>query len=87
MLLGCGKDSAKSSDYKLAAESSLTEQQKGEVVARIGDRLITLQEFEKRLNQQSTFARARHNSPSRKQEFLDAEGQFKKLFSEGFNSR
>ena len=79
MLLGCGKDSAKGSDYKLAAESSLTEQQKGEVVARIGDRLITLQEFEKRLNQQSTFARARHNSPSRKQEFLDSLVRFELL--------
>lgn len=78
-LFGCSKDAAKGTEYTLAGESSLTETQKGQVVARIGDRLITLQEFEKRLNQQSSFARARHNSPSRKQEFLDSLVRFELL--------
>ena len=78
-LIGCSKDTAKGTEYTLAGESSLTEAQKGQIVARIGDRLITLQEFEKRLNQQSSFARARHNSPSRKQEFLDSMVRFELL--------
>jgi len=63
---------AKGSQYVLAGESSLTPAQQKRVVARIGDRVITLQEFESRLNQQSMFARNRHNSPERKKEFLDS---------------
>ncbi len=79
LLWSCQGDDAKGTEYTLAGESSLTETQKTQVVARIGDRLITLQEFEKRLNQQSSFARARHNSASRKQEFLDSLVRFELL--------
>jgi peptidyl-prolyl cis-trans isomerase C len=79
LVCGCRDDDAKGTEYTLAGESSLTEAQKTQVVARIGDHLITLQEFEKRLNQQSSFARARHNSASRKEEFLDSLVRFELL--------
>jgi|JI10StandDraft_1071094.scaffolds.fasta_scaffold118856_4 peptidyl-prolyl cis-trans isomerase C len=51
----------------------------GKVVARIGDRSITLAEFEQRLNQQSPFARSRYNSLQRKKEFLDSLVRFELL--------
>jgi len=73
------KQAAKGTEYVLAGESSLSPSQKKEVVAKIGDRLITLEEFESRLNQQSVFARNRHNSPSRKREFLDSLVRFELL--------
>jgi peptidyl-prolyl cis-trans isomerase C len=76
LLLACGQtpdnQAAKGSEYVLAGESSLTPDQQKHIVAKIGDRLITLQEFESRLNQQSVVARNRHNSPERKKEFLDS---------------
>lgn len=51
----------------------------GKVVARVGDRVITLAEFEQRLNQQSPFARSRYNSLQRKKEFLDSLVRFELL--------
>ena len=82
LLFGCGpdkaKEAAKGNEYVLAGESSLTPQQKKKIVAKVGDHLITLEEFERRLNQQSVFARNRHNSPSRKREFLDSMVRFER---------
>lgn len=51
----------------------------GEVLARIGDQVITLDDFEKRLAQQSAFARGRYNSLQRKKEFLDSLVRFELL--------
>jgi len=67
--LGCDQ-SDKGAEISLGA-GDLSDAEKGQIVARIGERTITLAEFEARLNQQSTFARARYNSPSRRREFLD----------------
>jgi peptidyl-prolyl cis-trans isomerase C len=61
------------------SSGALTEGEKGEVVARVGDQTITLEEFERRLNQQSPFARARYNSLERKREFLDSMIRFELL--------
>lgn len=51
----------------------------GKALAKIGDRVITLEEFEKRLAQQSAFARGRYNSLQRKKEFLDSLVRFELL--------
>jgi len=75
LCLGCQKDkateAAKGSSYVLAGETNLSAQEQGQVVAKIGSKIITLQAFERYLNQQSVFARSRHNSPERKKDFLD----------------
>ena len=79
MVIGCGKDSAKGTEYVLARESKLSEAEQSQIVAKIGERNITLQEFESRLNQQSVFARNRHNSPARKKDFLESLIRFELL--------
>jgi peptidyl-prolyl cis-trans isomerase C len=61
------------------SSNGLTDAEKGKVVARIGDREITLEQFERELNQQSPFARARYNSLERKREFLDGLIRFELL--------
>ena len=78
-LFGCTKDTEKGADYQLAAESTLTEAQKSQVVAQVGKKLITLEEFEAQLNEKSPFVRARYNSASRKREFLDSLVRFELL--------
>ena len=84
-LLACSADKDKGAEYALATESSLSEDQKKRVVARIGPRMITLEEFESRLNEKSPFVRARYNSPNRKQEFLDSLIRFELLALEAEN--
>lgn len=66
----------------IATAGDLTPEEKGRVVARVGDHVITLEEFERRLNQQSPFARARYNSTERKREFLDSLVRFELLAKE-----
>ena len=78
-LMACSQGQEKGADYKLASESTLTEAQKGQVVAQIGKRLITLEDFEAQLNEKSPFVRARYNSASRKREFLDSLVRFELL--------
>lgn len=84
-LCGCGKPDkpdphaakglAKAKPGAAAAGST----PQGEVLAKIGDRVITLEEFESRLAQQSAFARGRYNSLQRKKEFLDSLVRFELL--------
>ncbi|MCA9543077.1 MAG: peptidyl-prolyl cis-trans isomerase [Myxococcales bacterium] len=57
----------------------LTEEERGKVVAKVGDVVITLEDFERRLNQQSPFARSRYDSLERKKEFLDSLVRFELL--------
>ncbi|MEE2756508.1 MAG: peptidyl-prolyl cis-trans isomerase [Myxococcota bacterium] len=93
-LFGCQKDgateAAKGSSYVLAGETNLSAQEQGQVVAKIGPKIITLQAFERYLNQQSVFARSRHNSPERKKDFLDNLIRFELLAAEaakkGYNA-
>lgn len=66
----------------LAKGDELTEEERGKVVAKVGDEVITLAEFERQLNQQSPFARARYNSLERKREFLDSVVRFELLARE-----
>ena len=49
----------------------LTEAQANEVLAKIGDRTITVGEFADRLASQSPYLQARFESPERRREFLD----------------
>ena len=78
-MMACSQGQEKGADYKLASESTLTEAQKGQVVAQIGKKLITLEDFEAQLNEKSPFVRARYNSASRKREFLDSLVRFELL--------
>ena len=80
LLSACQVGQEQGSHFELTGESTLTEEQKKEVVAKIGDVEITLADFEKRLNQQSTFARSRQrSSPQKKLEFLDSMVRFELL--------
>jgi peptidyl-prolyl cis-trans isomerase C len=49
----------------------LTEEQANEVLAKVGDRTITVGEFADRLASQSPYLQARFESPERRKEFLD----------------
>ena len=52
-------------------KNGLTEAQASEVLAKVGDRTITVGEFADRLASQSPYLRARFESPERRKEFLD----------------
>lgn len=80
-LLACGRDADKGAEQKLA-QGDLTPEEKARVVARIGDEVITLEEFEARLGAQSPFARIRYDSPQRKREFLDGLVRFELIAAE-----
>lgn len=80
-LTGCGRDADKGHDLKLA-QGDLTDEEKTRVVARIGEEVITLEQFEARLGQQSPFARIRYDSPQRKREFLDGLVRFELIAAE-----
>ena len=84
MVVGCGKPDKPDPQAKKGVKTQTTAGAKsgapeGEVLAKIGDRVITLQEFEERLAQQSAFARGRYSSLQRKQEFLDSLVRFELL--------
>lgn len=80
-LTGCGRDADKGHDLKLA-QGDLTDEEKTRVVARIGEEVITLEQFEARLGQQSPFARIRYDNPQRKREFLDGLVRFELIAAE-----
>ena len=52
-------------------QHGLTELQANEVLAKVGDRTITVGELADRLSSQSPYLRARFESPERRKEFLD----------------
>jgi peptidyl-prolyl cis-trans isomerase C len=60
----------------------LTEAQANEVLAKVGDRTITVGEFADRLASQSPYLRARFESPERRREFLDNLVRFELLVYE-----
>ncbi len=78
LLVACAQDRGMTG----ATPSALTEAERGKVVAKIGDATITLEEFERRLNQQSPFSRSRYNSLTRKKEFLESLVRFELLAME-----
>lgn len=66
-------------DYK----SQLSKEDQAKVLARIGDRAITLVDFERHLSTQPPYARARYaSSPERQKEFLDNLVRFEVLAAE-----
>ncbi len=52
-------------------QNGLTEAQASEVLAKVGDRTITVGELADQLASQSPYLRARFESPARRKEFLD----------------
>jgi len=60
----------------------LSEAQANEVLAKVGDRTITVGEFADRLASQSPYLRARFESPERRKEFLDNLVRFELLVYE-----
>jgi parvulin-like peptidyl-prolyl isomerase len=80
----CGKDKAeeqKKAEEKPAAklEHGLTEEQSKQVLAKIGETVITVGDFADRLASQSPYLRARYASPERRKEFLDNMVRFELL--------
>jgi peptidyl-prolyl cis-trans isomerase C len=78
-LVGCNESTT---DTPQAAAPTISEGERGTVLAKVGDRVITVTEFEERLNQQAPFARQRYSSVQRKQEFLDGLVRFELLAME-----
>lgn len=69
---GCSKKADEASEEPQEwPKHGLTEAQAGEVLAKVGDRTITVGEFAERLASQSPYLRARFESPERRREFLD----------------
>ncbi|MHB8876769.1 MAG: peptidylprolyl isomerase [Myxococcaceae bacterium] len=54
----------------------------GEVVAQVGERTITADEFKARLNEQSPYVQARYSTLERKKEFLDGLVRFEVMAQE-----
>ncbi|NUN15536.1 MAG: peptidyl-prolyl cis-trans isomerase [Myxococcales bacterium] len=68
--------------HTMTTTSALTDAQRAEVIAKIGDETITLGQFEERLNNQPAYVRVRYNSLEKKKEFLDNLIQFELLAHE-----
>jgi len=69
---GCSKKAEDApEDGQAQPTHGLTEAQANEVLAKVGDRTITVGEFADQLASQSPYLRARFESPERRREFLD----------------
>ena len=69
-------------DVKGAKASSQKPEDLAEVLAKIDDVIITVGEFQERINKQSPYVRARYTSLERKKEFLDNLVRFEVLAKE-----
>ena len=69
--LGCTKKSEDSGSDAEWPKHGLTEEQANEVLAKVGDRVITVGELADRLSSQSPYLQARFESPERRKELLD----------------
>jgi peptidyl-prolyl cis-trans isomerase C len=69
--LACEKKSEEASSDAELPKHGLSEEQANEVLAKIGDRTITVGEVADRLASQSPYLQARFDSPERRKEFLD----------------
>jgi peptidyl-prolyl cis-trans isomerase C len=68
---GCkGSSSSQVSDAGATASGELTPEQAAQVLARVGDRSVTLGEFEAALEHMDQFDRMRYQSPERRKELL-----------------
>lgn len=67
---GCQGENEASRKTQLAVESQLSEIEQAELVARIGDRKITLRDLERRLNELDPLLRSQYGNSQRKIGFL-----------------
>ncbi|UCF48760.1 MAG: peptidyl-prolyl cis-trans isomerase [Myxococcales bacterium] len=79
---GCSKKVEDTPTQEEWPKHGLTEAQANEVLAKVGDRTITVGEFADRLASQSPYLRARFESPERRKEFLDNLVRFELLVYE-----
>jgi peptidyl-prolyl cis-trans isomerase C len=79
---GCSKKAEDAPAQQEWPKHGLTEAQANEVLAKVGDRTITVGEFADRLASQSPYLRARFESPERRKEFLDNLVRFELLVYE-----
>lgn len=79
---GCSKKTEDTPAQEEWPKHGLTEAQANEVLAKVGDRTITVGEFADRLASQSPYLRARFESPERRKEFLDNLVRFELLVYE-----
>jgi peptidyl-prolyl cis-trans isomerase C len=70
VIAGCSKQAEEPATDEWP-KHGLTEAQANQVLAKIGDRTITVGEFADRLASQSPYLQARFESPERRREFLD----------------
>ena len=69
--VGCKKPSEGAPSEAEWPKHGLSEEQANEVLAKVGDRVITVGELADRLASQSPYLQARFESPERRKEFLD----------------
>lgn len=56
----------------------------GDPIARIGDTILTVEQIQKKIDEQSPFVRVRYADPEKKKEFLDNQVRFEVLAAEAF---
>ena len=82
-VLACSKkEGAKPGAVATTGTPSQSKEELGEVIAKIDDVVITVGDFQERLNKQSPYIRARYTSVERKKEFLDNLVRFEVLAKE-----
>lgn len=81
MLGACGA-CEKKEEKKTAVPAGLSDQERGQVLAKVDDTVISVGEFTDRINKQSPYIRARYTSIERKKEFLQNLIRFEVLAKE-----
>ncbi|MCS6858376.1 MAG: peptidyl-prolyl cis-trans isomerase [Sandaracinaceae bacterium] len=82
MILACGNKEAKSTrEEESKTQHGLSDQEAAQVLAKVGDRVITVGEFVEAVSSRGPFLRARYNSLERKRELLDQMVRFE-LFAQ-----
>ncbi len=56
----------------------------GDPIAKVGDTTLTVEQIQKKLDEQSPFVRVRYTDPAKKKEFLDSQVRFEVLAAEAF---
>ncbi len=70
-VFGCKREAEQTPADEQSPKHGLTEEQANEVLAKVGDRVITVGELADRLASQSPYLQARFESPERRKELLD----------------
>ena len=86
IVVACGEDDVAQTDPGAAASQTrthgLTEAEASQVLAKIGDREITVGEFAESIASKGPFLRTRYNAPERRRELLDQMVRFELLAQE-----